>query len=59
MVELPNGRKGPRKDFYTESGRKIGEEGLARARNFWGVLEREFQEEKRIVKEIIPSYNGD
>jgi HD superfamily phosphodiesterase len=59
MVELPSGRKGPRKDFYTESGRKIGEEGLARARNFWGVLEREFQEEKRIVKEIIPSYNGD
>jgi len=59
VVELSSGRKGPRKDFYTENGRKIGEEGLARARNFWEALEREFKEEKRTVRGIIPFFNGD
>lgn len=59
MVELPSGRKGPRKDFYTETGRKLGEEGLRKARKFWEKLEQEFIEEEQIIREIIPDYEGD
>jgi len=59
MVELPSGRKGAREDFYTKTGRKLGEEGLKKARKFWGELHREFAGEKQIVREIIPNYEGD
>lgn len=39
MVELPSRKKSPRKDFYTETGRKVGEEGLRKARRFLGRAE--------------------
>ncbi len=56
MLEIPSGKQGPRKDFYTETGRKIGEKGFKKARKFWNDLRREFTEEERIIKEIIPNY---
>lgn len=28
MIEIPSGRKGPREDLYTRTGRKLGEKGL-------------------------------
>lgn len=39
MVEIPSGRSGPRRDFYTETGKRVGEKGLKRAREFWIELE--------------------
>jgi len=59
MIEIPSGRKGNRKDFYTQTGRKIGEKGLKKARKFWRELAQEFKEERRIIKRIIPDYEGD
>jgi len=59
MVETPSGKRGSRKNFYSETGRKLGEEGLQKARNFWKELNQEFVEEKRIIKDLIPSYEGD
>ncbi len=59
MMEIPSGRKGPRKDFYTKTGETLGKKGLRRARGFWEELERELREEERTVKEIIPDYEGD
>jgi HD superfamily phosphodiesterase len=59
MVELPNGRRGKRKDFYTETGRMIGKEGLIKAKDFWKELEKEFAQQKREVKKVIPNYVGD
>lgn len=59
MIEIPSGRKGPRKDFYTEAGRQIGEGGFKEAKEFWKQLEQEFTEEEQIIKEIIPEYKGD
>jgi uncharacterized protein len=59
MMEIPSGRKGPRKDFYTRTGRKLGEKGFKKAKKFWGELDREFKEEKRIIRKIIPEYEGD
>jgi HD superfamily phosphodiesterase len=59
MMEIPSGRKGARKDFYTRAGRKSGEKGLRKARKFWHELGQEFKEEKRIIKKIIPDYEGD
>jgi HD superfamily phosphodiesterase len=59
VVEIPSGRRGPRRDFYTETGRHIGEKGLKRARKFWIELEHEFKEEEQIVKRIILEYQGD
>jgi len=59
MIEIPSGRKGPRKDFYTGTGRRLGEEGLKKARNFWKELSREFVEEEKVIKKIIPDYEGD
>lgn len=31
MTELPSGRKGVRKDFYTKTGRRLGEKGFKKA----------------------------
>ena len=59
MVDVRSGRKGPRKDFYTKTGRVLGEEGLRKARDFWEELRRELKEEERTVREMIPEYEGD
>ncbi len=59
MVEIPGDRSGPRRDFYTETGKRIGEKGLKRAREFWIELEHELKEEEQTVKRIILEYQGD
>jgi uncharacterized protein len=59
MLEIPSGKKGPRRDFYTETGKRMGEKGLRRAREFWLELEHELKKEEQIVKTIIPDYEGD
>jgi len=59
MIEIPSGKRGPRKDFYTKTGRKLGEEGFKRANKFWEKLQREFTEEERFIKRIIPDYKED
>jgi HD superfamily phosphodiesterase len=59
MVEIPSGKRGPRKDFYTETGKMIGKEGLQKARNFWKELEKEFSQQEQEVNKIIPNYKGD
>ena len=58
MMEIPSGKKGHRRDFYTKTGKTMGEEGLKKAREFWEELRRELKEE-RTVKRIIPEYEGD
>ena len=59
MMEIPSGVKGPRKNFYTATGKVLGEEGLKKAKKFWEELTHELKEEERTVKEIIPGYEGD
>jgi HD superfamily phosphodiesterase len=59
MIEIPSGKRGYRKDFYTQTGKKIGEKGLVKARKFWKELEKEFAQQKREVKKILPDYEGD
>jgi len=59
MMSVPSGRKGPRKDFYTKTGRILGEKSLEKARNFWEELRRELEEEERAVRDVIPEYEGD
>lgn len=59
MVEIPSGRKGPRSDFYTQTGKRLGEKGLKRARKFWIDLEHELGEEEQLVRRMIPEYRGD
>lgn len=59
MMEIPSGVKGPRKDFYTATGKVLGEENLKKAQKFWEELTQELKEEERTVKEIIPGYEGD
>lgn len=53
MVEIPSGKRGYRKDFYTQTGKKIGKKGLAKARKFWKELEREYIKEERTMKKAI------
>lgn len=59
MVKIPSGRRGPRRDFYTETGKRMGEKGLKKAREFWLELEHELKKEEQAVKTIIPNYQGD
>lgn len=59
MMKIPSGKKGPRRDFYTKTGKMIGREGLKKARGFWKELRRELKEEERTIKDIIPEYVGD
>ncbi len=59
MIEIPSGMRGKRKDFYTKTGRKLGEKRLKRAREFWKELRKEFIEEYREVNRIISDYEGD
>ncbi|MFQ6117497.1 MAG: HD domain-containing protein [Candidatus Bipolaricaulia bacterium] len=59
LLALPSGRKGPREDFYTETGRRLGEEGLKRASEFWEGLREELEEEEQAIRGVIPEYEGD
>ncbi len=59
MVEIPSGRKGTRQDFYTKTGKTVGQKGLEKARNFWKELRHELKEEERTVKKAFPEYKGD
>lgn len=59
MLEIPSGKKGPRQDFYTKTGKAMGQEGLEKERKFWEELEHELKVEERSVKKIIPEYKGD
>jgi HD superfamily phosphodiesterase len=59
LMEIPSGKKGPRRDFYTETGETMGEEGLRKARDFWDELRHEFKGEERTVKKVIQEYEGD
>jgi HD superfamily phosphodiesterase len=59
MVEIPSGRRGARRDFYTKTGKSLGEKGLKKARQFWIELEDELKEEEQTVAGVIPEYQGD
>lgn len=59
MMEIPSGKKGSRQDFYTKTGKNMGQEGLEKARKFWEELRHELKEEERAVKKIVPEYEGD
>lgn len=59
MVEIPSGRRGKREDFYTETGKMMAKEGLQKAKGFWKELEKEFAQQEREVKKVIPEYEGD
>lgn len=59
MMEIPSGRKGSRKDFYTMTGKTEGQKGLKKARKFWEELRNALKEEERTVRKIIPEYEGD
>jgi HD superfamily phosphodiesterase len=59
MMEIPSGKKGPRQDFYTKTGKTMGQEGLEKARKFWEELKHELREEERTVKRMVPEYEGD
>jgi len=59
IMEIPSGKKGPRQDFYTKTGKNMGQECLEKARKFWEELRHELKEEERAVKKIVPEYEGD
>lgn len=59
MVALPSGREGPRKDFYTETGRTLGKRGLQKAREFWRAMAKEFARDEQTVRKLIPNYKAD
>lgn len=59
MMEIESGRKGPRKSFYTETGRKLGQKGYLKAARFWKELAGELVQEEQQTKRIIPDYEGD
>lgn len=59
LMKIPSGKKGPRRDFYTETGKTMGEEGLKKARDFWEELKLELKAEQRTVKKVIQEYEGD
>lgn len=59
MMEIPSGKKGPRQDFYTKTGKIMGWEGLKKARDFWKELRHELKREDRSVRDIIKEYEGD
>lgn len=59
MMEIGSGRKGPRENFYTETGRRLGEKGFIKASKFWRELDEELKEEKENIKKTIPEYRGD
>jgi len=59
MTEIGSGKKGSRKDFYTETGMKLGQKGYLKAARFWRELDKELKEEEQSIKKIIPQYAGD
>jgi HD superfamily phosphodiesterase len=59
MMEIDSGKKGPRKDFYTETGLKLGQKGYLKAAQFWQELDEELKEEEQSIKKIVPKYEGD
>ncbi len=59
MMEISSGQKGPRKNFYTETGRRLGEDSHRKASQFWKELNNELKEEEQSIKKIIPQYEGD
>lgn len=59
MMQIGSGRRGPRKSFYTETGRKLGEKDFLKATKFWRELDKELREEEHNIKTIIPQYEGD
>jgi HD superfamily phosphodiesterase len=59
MVEVGSGKKGPRKSFYTKTGRERGLEGFQKAARFWKELRMELEKEEHAVKKIVLEYEGD
>ena len=59
MMEIGSGKKGPRKNFYTETGRKLGEKSFTKATKFWRERKEELKEEEQNIKEIVPEYRED
>jgi len=59
MLNIPSGMRGFKKNFYTETGEALGEQGWEKAREFWETLRQELKEEEETVREIIPEYKGD
>jgi HD superfamily phosphodiesterase len=59
MMEVGSGKKGPRKSFYTKTGRQRGLEGFQKAARFWTELRKELKKEEHAVKKIVPEYKGD
>ncbi len=59
MMAIPSGKKGPRADFYTKTGRMLGEKGFQKATRFWEELREELKEEERKVEDIVSDYEGD
>lgn len=59
MMEVGSGKKGPRKSFYTQTGRKQGLKGYQKATRFWTELRKELKEEEHAVRKIVPTYEAD
>lgn len=59
MLNIPSGKKGPRKNFYTKTGKILGEKGFVKAAKFWKELDSEFTREMQSVKRVIPEDEGD
>jgi HD superfamily phosphodiesterase len=59
MVTIPSGKKGPRKNFYTQSGKQLGAKGFRKAMKFWKELEHEFTREEESIRKVIPDYKSD
>jgi HD superfamily phosphodiesterase len=59
MVTIPSGKKGPREDFYTQSGKRLGAKGFRKAMKFWKELEQEFASEEENIRKVIPDYKSD
>jgi putative nucleotidyltransferase with HDIG domain len=59
MMKIGSGKRGPRKSFYTETGRKLGQKGYLKAKKFWKELGKELEEEEQGIKKTIPEYEGD
>jgi HD superfamily phosphodiesterase len=59
MMQIGSDKKGTRKSFYTETGRKLGQKDYLKAAKFWKELDEKLTEEEQSIKKIIPQYNGD
>jgi HD superfamily phosphodiesterase len=59
LTRIGSGKRGPRKDFYTRAGEKLGKRALVRSRKYWRELDRELKEEELKIKEFVSEYEGD